>query len=238
MCVLTWNNVDRFVGTCIWHTHTQHIHTQGEHMNERPILCRGELTSPAPLLIRRKWDSRSNSRLGRQGQHWAKRRPVGSVLRKSLERLKRADIYRGSHPTHCSEGAPAVQREEEKCALWDGITGCFSHWAGKTGEKKWWMSWEASGHMWACHAPGFWQWGNHSDSAILPLKLKGRRKCKPWRTHKCLRDFLVSLPHLEMESHFRSRGHLWEGSSQDCHLGLEPAFIFHVELFSLIRYIA
>lgn len=106
VCVLTWNNVDRFVGTCIWHTHTQHIHTQGEHMNERPIQPWGAHL-PAPLLIRRKWDSRSNSRLGRQGQHWAKRRPVGSVLRKSLERLKRADIYRGSHPTHCSEGAPS-----------------------------------------------------------------------------------------------------------------------------------
>lgn len=93
-----------------WHVymaypHTAYTHTGG-HMNERPIQPWGAHLPP-PLLVRRKGDSRSNSRLGRQGQHWAKRRPVGSVLRKSLERLKRADIYRGSHPTHCSEGAPS-----------------------------------------------------------------------------------------------------------------------------------
>lgn len=47
--------------------HTAYTHTGG-HMNERPIQPWGAHL-PAPLLIRRKWDSRSNSRLGRQGQH-------------------------------------------------------------------------------------------------------------------------------------------------------------------------
>lgn len=64
ICVLILNNVDRFVGTYIWHIHIWHIYIQGENMNQRPIQSWGAHLPP-PLLIRRKGDSRSNSRLGR-----------------------------------------------------------------------------------------------------------------------------------------------------------------------------
>ena len=138
---------------------------------------------------------------------------------------RRAGIYKGFHPHPCSEGVSSCAEGGRGSVHFGMASGAASVTRQGRQEREEVMSWEV---LWACHAPGFWQWGNHSDLTVrtLPSEVQGKKKCKPWRTHKCLWDFLVSLPHLEMESHFRSRGHLWEGSSQDCHLGLESAFIF------------
>lgn len=87
------------------------------------------------------------------------------------------------------------------------------------------------GCMRTCHtpspAPGFRQRGNRSDRTceLSPLKLKSKKKPRPYRTHECQKDCeVVSLTFRDGGALMaEGGGRLWEGPSPcDFYLELSP----------------
>jgi len=68
-CWFEKDSVDRFVGTYnIWHVPRWPIYRQGANTNQRPVRSRGAHLPPS-LLIKRKGDSRPDSRAW-EAKHW------------------------------------------------------------------------------------------------------------------------------------------------------------------------
>lgn len=164
VCWFEKNQVVRFVGTyiCIF---TYGIHTHGEKTWANSQSRGAHL--PPSLLIKRKGDSRPNSRAGKAKKTGTELNGGRLVyLREGLEWLNSRHLEM-PHPHHGSGVVPC--ESEEVCTLWGhhGPLQAMGKEAGRKGSS----AFGVSGHVWTCHAPlGLGQWGNHSGlSANAPL---------------------------------------------------------------------
>ena len=120
-CWFEKNNVVRFLGTYIWHSHIWHIYTYGEKTWTKGQLSHGELTSLC-LLIKRKQDSRAG-KAKKTGTELNGRLP-GLLWGRGWNGLRIAGISKCLTPT-IVVGWSLIMKSE-KCVFCDGIMGCLN----------------------------------------------------------------------------------------------------------------
>lgn len=121
-CCFEKNNIDRSLGTYIWHIHIWHIYIW-EKTGTKGQFSPGKLTSLlSPPQEERRQQAKQQGWEGR-GLAWSSMEGYLSLLRKRLERLRKG--RQGSGPPPTAVGWPTWT--VRTCALCEGSLGCFHH---------------------------------------------------------------------------------------------------------------